>query len=173
MVLAEHGLPSFFEALTSDAVFTIAHSMLYVGASLGYSFKSILKSRLTFMKSCLKVAMAVQNIAGAPHVFPVGVVGVILRLFLRAFNMVFFPQLLAMTGGLTVAMGLACLTGIPRLFAKIYRFVTTHVIKGVIAAIKYAQGEFSFTGVEVLPKDRLYCVARFPGIRHVPNGRRV
>lgn len=134
-----HGLPGFFEALTSDAVFTIAHSMLYVGTSLGYSFKSMLQSRLTLVKSCLRVAMAVQNIAGAAHVFPVGVVGVVLRLFLRAFNMVFFPQLLAMTGGLTVAMGLACLTGVPRLFAKIYKFVTTRVTRGVIAAIKYAQ----------------------------------
>ncbi|KAL8269892.1 hypothetical protein Esti_006177 [Eimeria stiedai] len=93
-----NGLASVFEALNSDAVFTIANSLLYVGTSLGYALKPMVM-----------------------------------------FNLIFFPPLLAFTSGLAVAVGVACLTGFPRILAKAFKFAEKQVLEGISAAYKYTQ----------------------------------
>ncbi|KAL8424983.1 hypothetical protein Efla_004460 [Eimeria flavescens] len=92
-----NGLSSMFEALTTDAVFTVANSILYVG------------TRMVF------------------------------RSFFRIFNLLFFPPLAAFTSGLAVAVGVTCLTGIPRLLAKVFKLIKVQVVKGITAAFKLTQ----------------------------------
>ncbi|KAL8443082.1 hypothetical protein Emag_006109 [Eimeria magna] len=98
-----NGLASIFEALNSDAVFTIANSLLYVGTSLGYALKPMVSKRLRVFEGCLKATMAVQNLLGPPSLVLGGFLGMILRSFFRMFNLIFFPSLLAFTSGLAVA----------------------------------------------------------------------
>lgn len=78
--------------------------------------------------------------------------GTILQYFLRALNLIFFPPLLAITGGLAGAMGVACLLGIPPLFEQLYNFAKTKVLKGVRAVFKHAQRKLDpFTVPQFLP----------------------
>ncbi|CDI87506.1 hypothetical protein, conserved [Eimeria praecox] len=133
------GFAGLFESLASESIFTIAHSILHTGASLGFSFKPMLTSGLKLVQGCLKMAMSIQSIAGPAFLLPGGVVGTILQYFIRAFNLVFFPPLLAVTGGLAGAMGVACLLGVPTLLSEVYNFVSAKVIKGVTALYKHTQ----------------------------------
>lgn len=148
-------MAGLFESLTSDAVFTVAHSILYVGTSLGFSLRPMVSKGLNLVRGCLRVATAVQQLAGPALFFPGGLVGMILRHFFRMFNLIFFPQLLAFTGGLAVAMGLACLLAVPKLFAKIYKFVSTQVMKGVHVVFKQAQRKLYSPISPFLPAKRL------------------
>ncbi|KAL8432451.1 hypothetical protein ACSSS7_004632 [Eimeria intestinalis] len=134
-----NGLASIFEALNSDAVFTIANSLLYVGTSLGYALKPMVSKRLRVFEGCLKVTMTVQNLLGPPSMVLGGFLGMILHSFFRMFNLIFFPSLLAFTSGLAVAVGVACLTGFPRMLAKAFKFVEKQIMKGVSIAYKHTQ----------------------------------
>ncbi|CDJ46997.1 hypothetical protein, conserved [Eimeria brunetti] len=134
-----NGFAGLFESLASESIFTIAHSLLHTGASLGFSFQPMLSSGLRLVQGCVRMAMKIQSLAGPALLLPGGVVGTVLRHFIRAFNLIFFPPLLAVTGGLAGAMGVACLLGVPTLFSELYNFVSSRVLKGVSAVYKHTQ----------------------------------
>lgn len=149
-LLVGSGFAGLFESLASESIFTIAHSILHTGASLGLSLQPMLTSGLRLVQGCVKMAMKIQTMAGPALLLPGGVVGTVLQHFLRAFNLIFFPPLLAVTGGLAGAMGVACLLGVPTVLSEIYNFVSTKVLRGVTAVYKHTQRKSGASIVLVL-----------------------
>ncbi|XP_026194080.1 uncharacterized protein LOC34622805 [Cyclospora cayetanensis] len=135
----QNGFASVFQSLASDSVFTVAHSLLYVVHSLGLGIRYVSESGARLVPGCLKTAMQIQHVAAPGPRFPGGIFGAFIRYFIRSFSMIMFPPLLALTGGLAAAMGVACLMGIPVLLSKIASFIAVKAINTSIPVYMHAQ----------------------------------
>lgn len=125
------GLSGIVEALRRDAVLTVAHTLQYLTSRLKLSFRSLVQKRSGLLKGCLQVTMQVQQWAFLPIMAPGGIIGLILRTILRMYNLLFFPALVSVTSAFAVALGMACLIGIPVVFAKVFDYIDRQVKTGV------------------------------------------
>lgn len=146
-LLSGNGLASIFDALSSDAVFVVANSILYVLGSLGFTKGMGLgyATGLSFVQGCKRAAMAVQGLAGLPSLLPTGILGIFVHSFLKMFNLILFPQLVALTSGLALALGVACLLQIPLLFSKVDKYLPKLLAKGSQAVFKNIQSRIAYS----------------------------